>query len=164
MIFQILHLKKGDYKSLLPEYYALADFVENNPWHLNQNVFDHVIAVFAGLEELLKFDFLTLKQKKAIAAYLEKRIGKYTRKELLIVATLLHDIAKSYLHIELDDENALCPGHEMIGASSVQQFKDRFGLDSQEMDHVQQIVHFHGFVNDVLTLIIHGKGCRKYQD
>lgn len=112
-------LKKGVYKQVFPEYYQLKKVTENGPWHLNQNVFDHVVAVFASLEEVLKLKFLEKNEKEKIIKYLNKKIGKYLRKELLIIATLLHDIAKADLLIKDKNENTQCPGHEVIGASMV---------------------------------------------
>lgn len=154
-------LSAGEFVDILPEYYDLALVSETNPWHDDQNVFEHVVAVFSGLESILKLNFLKPKEKKAIESYLGKKAGKYCRKELLIVAILLHDIAKSYLHIKLDSGKTEYPGHAMIGASSVSQFRDRFDLDSKGAKYVQRLVHFHGFVNDVLTLLIHGKDLEK---
>ncbi len=154
-------LRSGDYKDVLPEYYALKSVSETNPWHLDQNVFDHAVAVFDGLENVLKLGFLPTGNKRAVASYLEKSVGKHSRRELLTVATILHDIAKSYLHIQLPGGKTACPGHEMIGASTVKRFSDRFGLNSESEKHVKKLVHFHGFVNDVLTLLINNKNLEK---
>jgi len=87
-------LKAREYEQIFPEYYALATITENGLWHDNQNVLDHVIAVFAGLEKVLQFASLASSHKNSLENYLSQRIGTKTRREILIVATLLHDIAK----------------------------------------------------------------------
>jgi hypothetical protein len=115
-------LRKGEYKSVLPEYYALSLVSENNPWHVNQNVFDHSVAVFVGLEGVLKLNFLKGIHKIKIQKHLDEKIGKSARKELLIVATVLHDIAKKDLLIKLPSGNTVCPAHEVIGSTIVKNF------------------------------------------
>lgn len=64
-------IRKGKLQSILPEYYQLKNFEENNPWHIHQNVFDHVVGVFEGLETVLKFEFLDLIDKNKIVYCLE---------------------------------------------------------------------------------------------
>lgn len=150
-------LKKGKYKSVLPEYYALKSVTENNPWHLRQKVFDHVVAVFAGLEKVLELNFLKTNTRNKIQNHLGKKVGKFTRKELLIVATLLHDIAKNKAVITDPSGNTKSPGHEIIGSIIVEAFSSRFILDKRGEVFVKRIVQYHGFVNDILTLILDKK-------
>lgn len=57
-------LKNGKFKQILPEFYDLKSIIENNRWHLHQSVFDHVIKVVQGLEQILEFDFLSNSRKK----------------------------------------------------------------------------------------------------
>ncbi len=155
-------LKRGDYEQLLPEYYALKSITENNPWHSNQNVFDHVVAVFEGLEEVSRLNFLDDKKRNKLSNYLNTKVGSLSRKELLTVATLLHDVAKADLLIKSPSGNTSCPGHELIGSSMVIRFSDVFGLDEKGINQVTKIVHYHGDVNDFLTLIIHKDNQKKY--
>lgn len=155
-------LRRGEYKSILPEYYSLESVVENNPWHVNQNVFDHSVAVFSGLEKVLKLNFLAIHEKQKIKKYLENKVGKYKRQELLIVSTLLHDIAKNDVIIKDSTGNTQGPGHEIIGSIMVSKFSSRFGLDDTGEKIIERIVLFHGFTNNVLTLIIKKKKESKF--
>ena len=77
-----------------------------------------------------------------------------SRKEVLIVATLLHDIAKTETLVKSPDGTARCPGHELIGAGMVGKFTERFGLGKQDEEYVERIVRYHGLISDFLTLII----------
>jgi hypothetical protein len=154
-------LKKGDYKNFIPEYYALKKVIENNSWHINQNVFDHSVAVFKALEKILKLDFLKKETENKIEKYLKEKIGDYTRKELLIIATLLHDIAKSELLIKDSSGKTSCPGHEIIGSLMVDKFAERFNLDKQGKDFIGRMIHYHGFVSTILTLILEKKNSAK---
>lgn len=145
-------LRSGYYKSVLPEYYALNKYTENNPSHQKQNVFDHVVAVFTELEKILDFNFLQSTARTQIRQYLNEKFGKYTRGELLKVSTILHDIAKPVTLIGTLPGNTRCPGHEVIGSIMVKDFAPRFGLDNKGTARVSQIILYHGFMHDLLTL------------
>jgi hypothetical protein len=79
-----------------------------------------------------------------------------------MVATLLHDIAKVDTLITRPDGTAGCPGHELIAASRVGLFADRFGLDYVDEEYVERIIRYHGFISDILTLIIANGATEKY--
>lgn len=154
--------KKGKYKSLLPEYYALESLTENNAWHANQNALGHLIAVFKGLEEILKLDFLKKESREQIEKYLDSKIGNYSKKELLIVAAIFHDIAKSETLIRSESGVTRCPGHEIIGSHLVGKFTDRLGLDEKAKERVAKIIRYHGFISEILDLVINKNNEQKY--
>lgn len=47
-------LQTGVYEGVFPEFYQLKGCIENNPWHIQQDVFDHVIAVYKNLEQIFE--------------------------------------------------------------------------------------------------------------
>ncbi|HCS79339.1 TPA: hypothetical protein DIV55_06410 [Patescibacteria group bacterium] len=155
-------LKGRKYLDSFPEYYELATVIENNLWHNNQNVLDHVIGVFAGLEVVLKFTDLKATQKILLEKYLSVVIGHRTKKEALIVATLLHDIAKTDTLVKHPDGTASCPGHELIAAGRVKRFSNRFDLSKNDEAYVERIVRYHGFISEILNLIIDNSNKEKY--
>lgn len=94
---------------------------------------------------------------------LDRPIGKFSRKEILIVATLLHDIAKTITVLQNKKTLATrCPGHEMIGSFMSMEMGKRFGLDVRDNRHLQQIVHYHGFIHDILSLALEKKPSEPY--
>lgn len=155
-------LQKGKYKKLLPEYYELNSVIENSPWHLNQSVFNHMVAVFKGLEKVLGFSFIKGEIKKEVLKHLQTKVKKHSRKELLIIATLLHDIAKKETIIEEQSGIKRCPAHEIIGSNMVKKFSSRFDLSNNETKIVEKIVHYHGFTNDILTLALSKNRISRY--
>ena len=155
-------LKEKKYLKIFPEYYDLAKVSENGLWHDNQNVLDHVIGVFKGLEVVLMFKGLNAHDENILRKYLSEIVGKRTRKELLIVSTLLHDIAKTDTLIRLPDGTAGCPGHELIAAGRVKNFSDRFGFNKKDEEYVERIVRYHGLISDFLSLIIAKGSKEKY--
>jgi len=155
-------LKEKKYLASFPEYYELASVTENSVWHNNQNVLDHVIAVYAGLETVLEFTDLEIDQKDVLKKYLSEVIGNKTRQNILKVATLLHDIAKTDVLVKKPDGTAGCPGHEFIAAGRVKNFAERFDLDSKAESNVERIVRYHGFISEILNLMIANQDKEKY--
>jgi len=155
-------LRDKEYLSSFPEYYELASVTENSLWHNNQNVLDHVVGVYSGLETVLEFNDLKLGQKNTLNEYLSDVAGNQTRQNLLKVATLLHDIAKTDVLVKRPDGTAGCPGHELIAAARVKNFAKRFDLDSKAESNVERIVRYHGFVSEILNLMIANQDKEKY--
>lgn len=155
-------LKNKTYLTSFPEYYELATVIENSIWHNKQNVFDHVIGVFAGLETLLEFKNLNDQESAKVKHYLTELIGNKSRQNILKVATLLHDIAKIDVLVNCPDGTAGCPGHELIAAGRVKNFAERFDLDAQAESYVERIVRYHGFISEILNLMIANLDKEKY--
>ncbi len=166
-IINILKITSHDLQSKkyihnFPEYYKLDKVVENNLWHSNQSVFDHIISVFKGLESVLHFEGLSLSHKNTVKKYLSEKIGHKSRHEILIIATLLHDISKADTLVMKPDGTTSCPGHDFISAGMVKYFSNRFGVNKKDEVYTKQIVMYHGFISDILNLIIENGNKNKY--
>jgi len=155
-------LRNKKYLELFPEYYELATVTENNLWHNNQNVLDHVIEVYAGLEKLLEFNDLNSDQKFKLKNYLSLIVGNQTRQNVLKVSALLHDIAITDTIVKNSDGSIRCPGHDLIASARVKNFAERFDLDKTAEIYVERIVRYHGFISEILNLIIANKNEDKY--
>ncbi len=155
-------LKDKAYLDSFSEYYKLATVTENGLWHNNQNVLDHVIGVYAGLETILEYKDTEVAQKDVLSNYLSELIGSQTRQNILKVATLLHDIAKTDVLVKKPDGTAGCPGHDLIAAGRVKNFAERFGLDNKSESYVERIVRYHGFISEILDLMIANQDKEKY--
>lgn len=125
-------------------------------------VFDHAVEVFEGLERVLKLDFLPAKTRVKIEKHLAKKVGKYSRKELLKIGVILHDLAKKDVLIRHPSGNTTGFGHEIIGSLMVRKFALRFGLDKKGRGFVERFVHYHGLVSDIVGLVIAKKNQAKY--
>jgi putative nucleotidyltransferase with HDIG domain len=142
----IKKIKNGEFEKLIPELYKLKDIVENNPWHNEESVFDHTISVLNNLEKIIR----TLKKK--VKQDLNKIIEKHSRKDLLIVATLFHDIGKGETIISLDSGVRCCPDHERVGAKKIEKILRRFNLSKKESKIITDIVRNHGVIHDIVGL------------
>ena len=138
-------LRNNKLKKELPEFYELKEVIENNDWHNNDSVFNHTLTVLEKLEELLK------NVKDKISNYLNQKITNCTRKDLLFLAALFHDIGKKETMVKKGNW-AECPKyeHEKYGSVKVKKILKRIDLSGNEKDIVIQIVRHHGDIHYIL--------------
>jgi len=139
------NIKSGQLADLVPEFYELKNVVENNDWHHKENIFDHTLSVLENLEKILR----TL--NKETKQFLDSRIDHISRRELLKVATLFHDIAKKETFSN-NNGYTLCPDHEDEGSIKARRILKRFMLSNKELEFVLQIVRHHGIIHRILAL------------
>jgi len=140
------NIKSGKLKKLIPEFYELKKVVENNVWHNKEIVFNHVLSVLDNLEKII------WGSKKEIRQALNKIIDKNSRKSLLYVGALLHDIGKTETITDLGDGVRSCPGHESKGAQKAKKILKRFNLSKKESKIITDIVKNHGLTHDIIGL------------
>ena len=138
--FTIEKIKNREFEKSIPELYELEKVIQNNPWHDNDSVFNHTLSVVMELNNLLG----TVSNK--IKKYLDYKIKNYSRKGLLILAAIFHDIAKKETRNE-----ALFLGHEEIGAEKLRNIIPRFDLAEKEKEFVVKLVANHGFIHYILN-------------
>lgn len=137
-ITNIDKLRSGEFADLIPELYELKEIIENDGcYHNNDSIFNHTLRVLEKLEESLK------DVKEKISDYLNQKITNYTRKELLFLATLLHDIGKKETLIEGKSGLTSCPNHAEQSLVKAEEILSRFGLSKKEKDLVRQIIEYH---------------------
>ena len=133
-------IKNREFEKVIPELYELEKVIQNNPWHDNESVLKHTLLVVAELNNLLQ----TVSNK--IKNYLNHKIKNYSRKELLILAGIFHDIGKKEAVKE-----TLFLGHEEIGAEKLRNIISRFDLTDEEKEFVINLVGNHGLIHDILN-------------
>jgi poly(A) polymerase len=123
----------------LPEFYELRNTIENfTPWHTKESAFDHTLLVLEELEKLFQ------QASAEILDYLDQKLnGGYKRKQLLYIATVLHDIGKPET-LTTEGEKAYCPGHEEKGTEKAKTILSRFYLSQEEKTHILNIIRYHG--------------------
>jgi hypothetical protein len=145
-------LRSVEAETFLPELLPLKNVIENNIGHDHQPVFDHIVAVMAGLEKVLKGDFLTAEAKICLGDYLNQFVGSKTKRDLLRLVVLVHDLSKEMAFVITQSGKTICPGHEFFSTVLVPNFKTRFDLNEVEIEYVQQIVRLHGSPSEILNL------------
>ena len=140
------NIKSGRLVKLIPEFYELKKVVENSPWHNKESVFDHTLSVLDNLEKIIR------SLRKKIKQTLNKTVDKNSRKSLLCIAALLHDIGKKETITDLGGGVRGCPGHERKGAQKTKKILKRFNLSPKEFKIITDIVRNHGVIHDIIGL------------
>ncbi len=157
----VFNLEKGKLVHELPEIYRLKDDIENNPWHKNQDTFSHTMLV---LQELKK----NIKKYKNLQKYLHQKIDRSTRRNILFLAALFHDIAKPEMKIITKEGWTMFPKHEEKSAKKAAKLLLRINLTRQEIDRVCLIIKHHDrlhlFLNQDSTDIGLEKLQRKFKN
>ena len=136
-------IKNRGLKKVLPELYKLEKIIENNGSHNNQPVFEHIISVLTALDELLPG------VNQRIKNYLAEKIDAYSRKQLLFLATILHDIGKGET-MKRDGNTVSFPSHEAIGSEKLEIILPRLDLSEKERKIVMKTIKNHGFFHNLL--------------
>ena len=144
-ILDIKKIKRGEFANQIPEFYELKSVIENNDWHKNDSVFSHTLTVLGWLEKILK------KTKRDILNHLSEKIDYCTRKELLMLAALFHDIAKKETIIKKGNKTS-CLCHEEKGSIKVRKILSRFNLSKREKVLVSRIINNHDLIHLILKL------------
>ena len=138
------NIRNGKLVDLIPEFYELKKVIENNSWHNKESVFNHTLSVIDNLERII------CRSKKEIKQALDKIIDKNSRKSLLYVAALLHDIGKKETITDLGDGVRGCPGHEKQGAKKAEKILERFDLSKKESKIIIDIIRNHGVIHYII--------------
>ena len=140
----IENLASGNLAYLLPEFYELKNSIENSRdgWHQNEPVFDHTLLVLKALEKIFE-------ENKNLELTLNKKVDSHTKKELLEIATALHDVGKKEAMVQ---ENGFtkCPGHENIGVEKSKIILRRFNLSEKETQIILDIIANHSVFHYLL--------------
>jgi putative nucleotidyltransferase with HDIG domain len=141
--FTLERIKNKEFEKLIPEFYELEKVIENNLWHNNDSVYDHTLTVLEKLGALLK------NVKDKISNHLNRKITKYTRKDLLFLAALFHDVGKKETFVKENNKTS-CPNHEKVSAKKAKEILSRFDLSEEEKKLVIQIIKYHNAIHLIL--------------
>lgn len=124
--------------------FQLEKVIEANKWHNYESVLDHTKMVFSNLTLILK------RRQGLISKYLNKKMGRYSKSELLLFVPILHDVGKAKTMVTLDGITK-CPNHEQQSMFETGPILDHFGFEGIEVDYVQNLVKHHGELNGILN-------------
>lgn len=139
----------------LSEMQRLSLLIEKNEYHDSEDVLLHMENVFVNMQEFLKFNFITsLKLKDKYKIYFKELVnenGKYSREDLLLLTSAIHDVGKgiekekgiTYLQVIDKENNTESKGHEEAGAELVPKLLENSDLILSEIEFVQNIVKLH---------------------
>ena len=136
------NLVSGKLRDLVPELYLMQDAIEDNDWHPEESVFDHTLSVMGSLEKT--FLVLTGPLKRRM----KQEIDNNSRKILLKIAAIFHDIAKPETLTK--EYPTRCVGHEKIGAEKARNILRHFDLSHAELEIIVEIIRNHMTMHYIL--------------
>lgn len=139
-------IENGAYYNELPEFYKLKNCIENNSGHNNDSVFNHSIN---SVKEYNKF--LKNNKNSNLDRYFNQKIDEYTRRELLFVSILFHDIAKPET-IVMNNGITSCLNHEELGSKKVKDNSKIFKLSKLEEKIVMNTIKYHALIHKLIKV------------
>ena len=138
-------LENNEFINELPELYELREVIENNEWHNHDSVFNHTMSVLKSCENILK------DVNSQINSYLNEKIGTHTKKQLMFLANLFHDIGKKETMVQQGEDYCLAPKHEEVGAEKLRPMLDRIDLTEKEKEFVIKLVKSHSAIHFIIA-------------
>lgn len=123
---------------LVPELLACRGVTQNNYHHLD--VYEHICAVVAGLEQMVKSGFERLGRH---AENLQRHLASEGDQTLLFLAGVCHDLGKPATQTFSRDGRIRFFGHDRLGAEMVREIGPRIGLDATAVDDLSHLTDCH---------------------
>lgn len=133
-------IRSGEFQNGLPELYELKNIFENNLWH-HETTFEHTLLVLDKYEQIITSNKV---------AFLDVKVDNNSKKDLLRVAILMHDIAKKDTLLIAPDKTTSFPSHEEKGALETKNILQRFNLTENEISFIISIIKNHGKPHEIL--------------
>lgn len=142
-----------------PLFLKLKNVIENNPWHDNESVYDHLLKTYKIASEKIKGDFISDEHaKKLFVEFVNEDFDKVKRKDLILITALTHDIGKILyykeenveqpLRHENQDKSTRMPGHEYWGSTIIPELLKNTGLMPSNIEKIAKVVRLHDTFSD----------------
>jgi tRNA nucleotidyltransferase/poly(A) polymerase len=118
--------------------------VEQNFYH-HLDVWNHTLEVLRQIERIFRFEESFLQQwRERLEDYLDVEYPSgHSRKSLMKLALLLHDIAKPKCRGIREDGRITFIGHETMGSKMAREYLDNLKFPGYEVDFVAQVIAGH---------------------
>ncbi len=141
-----------------PYFLKLKNIIEDNAWHDHESTYDHSLKTFHIAEKNISGDFITNNEaKKLFQAFVNEAITDFSRKEIMLLTALLHDIGK-ILSVEEDGKKKpICterkdgtffPGHPYYGSTIVPSLFEDCNVSNEAISAIQPVIRMHDWFTD----------------
>ncbi len=137
--------------------------IENSKWHVSQPLSDHLLKTKQEVKKII--NSLGIKYLD----YLDQIVDQNSKKDLLILVGLLHDIGKDVKGIRSEMDEIYDPlkkgiklkktsyiGHEKAGGIAVISILEEIGFSKKEVEYVSQFIANHDYVHQAADAIFNG--------
>lgn len=126
------------------EFEASKSVVENNICHHNETVYTHTLNMFKQFQELLQFEFVESgKVRETAKIYFSQLVGRWTKKELILLSVLLHDLGKTKTLTKDVNGNTKAIGHEFQSVKIARKLLRRLNFKDREILYTTELVRLH---------------------
>ena len=151
---------------------VLERTVDRNNYHTEPDVLTHTGYVESAVRQGLSFEYVNSNEaRNRLLNYISEPIGSYTRADLLIISSILHDIGKAMSYEESgttkpvmelkENGDTTCPKHAKIGAEQAYKMLIEKGLTETEASYVKNVVAQHMRFFNLYTALQESKEPRK---
>lgn len=135
-------IKNNELTQELSEFYELKNLVEHNRNHNHDIVFEHSLNTARAMRKQIAT------APKTVQSLLNQPVETHTRKELLELTALLHDIGKLTTKKQ-EGEKISFPGHEVTGAKIILDILERTDLPKAEQQWVARLIRHHIILHEL---------------
>lgn len=143
-----------------PLFLKLKPVIENNDWHDNESVYDHLIKTYEIAKDQITGDFITnVEAKKLFLEFVNSNFEGIKMSDVMILTALIHDIGKALYYKENQEEKPLrhvnnqgitrFPGHPYWSSTLVFGLLKEYGLSEKLLEKIASVVRLHDTFNDV---------------
>ncbi len=137
----------------------LKDVVENNPWHDNETVYDHLLKTYNIARQQIKGEFIENKEaKKLFLEFVNSEFENTKLSDIMLITAILHDCGKLLYYKEGEIEKSLrhvnelgivrMPGHEYFGSTIVINFLKDTGINNKIIERIAKVIRLHNTFSD----------------
>ena len=135
-VLNLHNFQTGEYFNTFPWFEVLKEIIENDFHHTQDSVFNHTVNVARSVEYLVA-------EKEIYSEYFNKKIQQNTRKQLLVISALFHDIGKSKTYSIVNDRTFFI-GHEEESYKITNDLLGNIDISEIEKKYICRIVRNHG--------------------
>lgn len=138
--------------------------IENSPWHIEQNLYEHLTATLSALASILS------DLGENYHRYLEETVGGITKSELLNFTALVHDIGKNVPGVRQELNEVYDPfgrnknlkktsykGHEEAGGLAIIPIVQELEFADSAIDYLGFFVTNHDYIHQAVEKIYKGE-------
>lgn len=141
-----------------PHFLGLKTIVENNPYHNQEPVYDHLLKTLKIAQDNIDGGFITDPEaQRRYQDFIHEDVGGMQKGDVMVLTALLHDIGKSLqvkdgdtvqpLIVTKPDGTTACPNHEYWGSTIIRDVISGLELPEEVIVQIENVIRLHDTFN-----------------